>query len=744
MPQMTLVNWNIIKTNIQRVMFKIIYTYIIFTILVANELLSQPLNWQQLHTPMASSITGITQLSNGEFFLGTKTQGVFKSTNNGASWAEWNTGISNLYINDIYSTDDNKLFACSGATIFHFDLLNEEWINLNAPQADYNCISVSSLGHIIAGSNMGIFRSTDEGTTWQAATTNLGKVNSLVSTENNILFAGAGFGVYKSMDYGDTWTQVGLFEYHQVSDIFIDNTGDIYANVFFRGQGIYRSQNQGVSWEQINPGLTDQLTTTVAVDIQGHIYVGTFEGAVFEKASGQSSFQQINLHQSMSQVLEIFVAQDNTLYICSELGGLFKRSVNFEWEQVNSGLPMGHAIPLGFDSDDNFYLGNLYSGFFRSTDTGDFWFPVAPYFGGSHRFTFLADNNQLFLGTTIEFAFWGMLLRSTDQGESWDYFHEGIPLIHPDFPWIQVVMGMDVNSGGDLFTALNTSGIYRRLVTDDRWHFVNADMPDTNAFSVCVNSNDIIFAGFRDGCIYKSFDNGEKWVKSLSGFQDYTVEFLKSAGNYVFTILHNWNYPYQDSSIGLYSYDNGDNWLSLNVSGLGSRVNSIDFYSGDVIIAGTDTNGVFLSSDFGSNWISANSGLSDNNIKGVIIYPDGLLFCGTENEGIFVADLNPTNVDDIKNTSMMFSVFQNYPNPFNSSSIIRFSVPQTSQVIIKVFDILGNEIETLINEKLPVGTFEVEFNAIDLPSGIYFYRLQVFAPGHVGSFVETKKMVLLR
>ncbi len=85
-----------------------------------------------------------------------------------------------------------------------------------------------------------------------------------------------------------------------------------------------------------------------------------------------------------------------------------------------------------------------------------------------------------------------------------------------------------------------------------------------------------------------------------------------------------------------------------------------------------------------------------------------------------------------------FSLEQNYPNPYNPSTKIKYSVPQSSNVVIKVFDILGNEIETLVNDEKPVGNYEVEFDATVLPSGIYFYRLQA------GDYVDTKKMILLR
>jgi len=96
------------------------------------------------------------------------------------------------------------------------------------------------------------------------------------------------------------------------------------------------------------------------------------------------------------------------------------------------------------------------------------------------------------------------------------------------------------------------------------------------------------------------------------------------------------------------------------------------------------------------------------------------------------------NNDFSNEIPVQFTLEQNYPNPFNPSTKIKYSVPQTSQVQIKVFDVLGNEIETLINEEKPSGTYEINWYAENLQSGIYFYRLQA------GKFVQTKKMVLTK
>jgi plastocyanin len=99
---------------------------------------------------------------------------------------------------------------------------------------------------------------------------------------------------------------------------------------------------------------------------------------------------------------------------------------------------------------------------------------------------------------------------------------------------------------------------------------------------------------------------------------------------------------------------------------------------------------------------------------------------------------NPVGVPEDELTVAKFKLQQNYPNPFNPITMIKYQVPEISLVTIKVYDVLGKEMETLINEEKPAGTFEVEFNGGVLSSGIYFYRIKA------GDFVETKKMVLMK
>jgi hypothetical protein len=103
-----------------------------------------------------------------------------------------------------------------------------------------------------------------------------------------------------------------------------------------------------------------------------------------------------------------------------------------------------------------------------------------------------------------------------------------------------------------------------------------------------------------------------------------------------------------------------------------------------------------------------------------------------------------TDVEDEQQLPTEFALMQNYPNPFNPSTVISYQLPVTSNVTLKVYDVIGNEVATLVNEYKQAGSYEVEFNAVgtsrdlSLTSGVYFYQLRA------GEFIQTKKMIVLK
>ena len=123
---------------------------------------------------------------------------------------------------------------------------------------------------------------------------------------------------------------------------------------------------------------------------------------------------------------------------------------------------------------------------------------------------------------------------------------------------------------------------------------------------------------------------------------------------------------------------------------------------------------------------------------------DNVIYAGARDAGIWKGTFDPaTNINDENIYAENFLLSQNYPNPFNPSTKIKFTVPHVETghapiLQLKVYDVLGNEIATLVNEQKPPGRYEVIFNGEGLSSGVYFYRIRS------GEFVQERKMILLK
>ena len=106
--------------------------------------------------------------------------------------------------------------------------------------------------------------------------------------------------------------------------------------------------------------------------------------------------------------------------------------------------------------------------------------------------------------------------------------------------------------------------------------------------------------------------------------------------------------------------------------------------------------------------------------------------------GMVYGDTITTSIRRESSLNFSYELAQNYPNPFNPSTKIEYSIPKASFVTLKVYDVLGREVATLVNEEKAVGRYEVEFNGNSLSSGIYFYKIQA------GEYASVKKMILIR
>jgi hypothetical protein len=124
-----------------------------------------------------------------------------------------------------------------------------------------------------------------------------------------------------------------------------------------------------------------------------------------------------------------------------------------------------------------------------------------------------------------------------------------------------------------------------------------------------------------------------------------------------------------------------------------------------------------------------------------LILKDSNLFIGTSTGGVWRRPLTEiiTNIKEtIKSLPFHFELMQNFPNPFNSSTIFSFTLPRTLSTSLKVYDITGREVATILSQELTAGKHSRRWTADNLSSGVYYCRIQA------GNFIKTKKLILLK
>jgi hypothetical protein len=190
------------------------------------------------------------------------------------------------------------------------------------------------------------------------------------------------------------------------------------------------------------------------------------------------------------------------------------------------------------------------------------------------------------------------------------------------------------------------------------------------------------------------------------------------------------------------STNKGTDWSDISGNLPDAPVNAfaVDNNYPNRLYLGSDV-GMYVSFDTGQSWEVLGEGLPVLPIGDIKIHPtENYLVAGTYGRSMYKIDLNL--VTEVKNDQPQFvnefSLSQNYPNPFNPTTKISWQSPVSGHQILKIYDITGKEIVTLVDEYKSAGKYEINFDASSLSSGVYLYKLIV------GNYSDAKKMVVLK
>jgi hypothetical protein len=384
-------------------------------------------------------------------------------------------------------------------------------------------------------------------------------------------------------------------------------------------------------------------------------------------------------------------------------------NANAQWVQINNGLPViyNNEVNAIIVCDNKIIIGGD-AGVYYSSNNGNLWIQSSL---GRHIFSFAINGNNLFAGTDM-----GLYI-STNNGMNWT--QTGMVSYY-------AVYALTV-SGDRIYAGTNSYGLLYSTNNGTNWIGTSlSNYTNGPIYSIYING-DTIFVGAKSNAIYISTNNGINWINKGLIYPTNVNDFLK-LGNNIFAA----------TSRGIYlTTNNGTNWNSYGLSGQPVTRFAI---SGNNIFAGINANGVYLSTNGGVNWIQKNQGFIGNPaIYSFLIY-NNYIFAGTYGYSIWRRSLSEiTGIQNISTeTSSKYSLSQNYPNPFNPTTNIKFSIVNSGDVKLVVYDIMGKEVQTLVNERLQPGTYEATFGGSMLNSGVYFYKLIT------NSFTETKKMLMIK
>jgi photosystem II stability/assembly factor-like uncharacterized protein len=395
------------------------------------------------------------------------------------------------------------------------------------------------------------------------------------------------------------------------------------------------------------------------------------------------------LQQTSTQfpIFSVFFINANTGFISSNsnnlstiIGGEIFRTTNggLNWSRV---LLDSNFRCHGFfftDNNTGFAVGGSYSMIayiYKTTDNGINWQNITPSNIHSSLFNIVFTNsNTGYLGGIFG------VYKTTNTGNNWEQIFSGFNFLNHS--WSKVVF-TDANNG---YFLADSGRVYKTMDAGSNWVLTRSG--GALYFDIkFLNVNTGFIAG-QSGTISKTTDGGSSWI-----------EIPINPSNFIYSIYFaNLNTGYA----GGFRYvnkttDGGINWTPVFDS-VSRSIYSLYF---------TDANTGYLASDTGKVYKTSTGG-----------------------------ELGIQPVDP--SVPVTFNLFQNYPNPFNPSTKIKFDIPKISKVKLSVYDALGREIETLVNESLQPGTYEVNWNAGRLSSGIYFYKL------FTNDFSMVKKMSLIK
>ncbi len=727
--------------------------------------------------------------------------GVWKSTDGGDTWHPLKDKMKNLAVCSLAMNPNNPdtIWAGTGEGFYNYDAIRGAGIFKSTDGgATWNQLSstADSLFYFVnklvfdkttntlwAATKRGFFSSADGGKTFKTrlSAKGYGMDIEIADTKPTTIYVSFGLfnqsQIWRSTDGGKTFSQIYVSSKNRgriEMAISPSDTNNLYiASLDLKTNGVSYigySHNKGISFDSlkvpgpsysensnyagkqawydnvlsINPKNPDEI---FAAGIS--LWKTTDAGTAWAQISNWYKGTPYPYIHADFHVVKFDPNNSSILYVGTD-GGIFKSTDGGKyWQPKNYGLNITQFYYGAVDPSKNIYYGGSQDNGTLRSQSGQNWYVILGGDGGAVEVNYLHPNIIYAEYVNLQ------LYKSTDYGSSFNKATTGIPVGKAfwsgttDRTLFISPYSIDPTNPDNLVAG--TYRIWKTTNSASSWTAISGDLTGDGTgkygakiSTVIVARGDLktIYAGISNGTIQTTTDNGKTWTQG-TGTPNLFCTRIASAYNNAGTAYATYS-GFSPGEKVFKTTDYGKTWVNISGNLPNIPANSIVVSPADTntLIVGTDL-GVFVTTDGGTHWTQHDTGLPNVVVMDLDYRSsDKKLFAATHGRGMFSAPIS--GITEVKTDNNIiaknFMLAQNYPNPFNPSTIIKYNLPKAGTTTLKIYDILGNEVATLVNGFQKAGSHSITFSASNfkLASGIYIYRLQS------NGYSASKKMMLLK
>ncbi len=528
------------------------------------------------------SVTGFAMLDSDVFAA--VGSAILRSTDKGQSWRSIGTGLNNAYLS-VLGAVGSDLFVTTGysylstlSAVFRSTDRGITWSAVNGIPTDTLVYAFADIGNVFfAGTQVGLYRSTDSGASWLPAPNSglLSHSMSALATVGDTIFAGTSSGVFFSTDFGNSWDEAAGYGYVSVNTL-IANMGTLYAGTY---SGLYWTTDGGTDWRQPFSGL--QSASVLAIAPMGNLlFAGIENTGVSRSQDGGLRWNPVNTGLSVASILNAAVLGPR-VFVNSSPGDLYySEDSGTDWNAITPGAASSSGISaLATNPANGALFAATYSGVMVSFDSGTTWSTAGSV--SSAPSTLFVSGNDLFAGTS------NGILRSRDNGTTWFDASSGLPAA--ELSVFAFAQSSGAGPGNALYCATIDDGVFYSSDSGVTWNDISPSLSASYDYSArLADMGADLFLGTQSNGLIISTDNGNSWNSGALDGQDVTA--LLVLGNDLFAATAG-DFTGQGGGVYL-STDDGASWSDVSM-GLpsGSPVTALAA-EGPNLYAGTNALGV--------------------------------------------------------------------------------------------------------------------------------------------------------